>query len=43
MESSDSRAPLMSLPSKRVEGLEDMTIFLIPSALQVSITFSVPS
>ena len=41
--SSDSLAPLMSLPSKRVLGDEDITIFLMPNFLHALTTLSVPS
>ena len=38
-----SRKPSTSVPSKRVDGDEDMTILRTPAALHASITVCVPS
>ena len=40
--SSVSFNPLMSLPSNRVDGDDDMTIFLTPCFLHASMTLTVP-
>ena len=40
--SSVSLRPLMSFPSNRVEGDDDMTIFLMPCFLHASMTLTVP-